>query len=227
VARVRPCGPHPACCARRPSPTNGCGRRSTPHDRRESMGWPEGHVGRRNTPQAWRIPHGGLSPRLPLGTRHWALPFRPLREGCGPGGARRTRARVSGLEIGDEAGRAGLARRRWQQLYRCLRRTQPGPERSGGTRPRSPSSPSTKAIHVRPDTAWTTGVDVLWVSCGVPPPAVGMGTTWRTRELYTPASTEPGRPQNVAAQRVAGRRRELCTNPRSLLLLRTSISLLW
>src|SRR5688572_24680160 len=31
------------------------------------------------------------------------------------------------------------ARRRWQQLYRCLRRAQPGPERSGGTRPTPPS----------------------------------------------------------------------------------------
>jgi hypothetical protein len=28
------------------------------------------------------------------------------------------------------------ARRRWQQSYRCLRRAQPGPERSGGTRPK-------------------------------------------------------------------------------------------
>ena len=28
------------------------------------------------------------------------------------------------------------ARRTWQQLYRCLVRAQPGPERSGGTRPK-------------------------------------------------------------------------------------------
>src|SRR3712207_4464222 len=30
------------------------------------------------------------------------------------------------------------ARRSWQRLYRCLLRAQPGPERSGGTRPTPP-----------------------------------------------------------------------------------------
>jgi hypothetical protein len=30
---------------------------------------------------------------------------------------------------------AAVARRRWAQFYRALRRAQPGPERSGGTRP--------------------------------------------------------------------------------------------
>src|SRR5207253_10825728 len=39
----------------------------------------------------------------------------------------------------DAAGRGfwpDAARRGWQQSYRCLPRAQPGPERSGGTRPR-------------------------------------------------------------------------------------------
>src|SRR3954462_2242468 len=33
---------------------------------------------------------------------------------------------------------AAVARRGWQQRYRCLPRAQPGPERSGGTRPNPP-----------------------------------------------------------------------------------------
>src|SRR4051812_45897682 len=40
-------------------------------------------------------------------------------------------------ETSDEmmAGAPPLARRGWQRRYRCLPRAQPGPERSGGTRP--------------------------------------------------------------------------------------------
>src|SRR5687767_7099469 len=47
------------------------------------------------------------------------------------------------------------ARRRWQRLYRCLRRAQPGPERSGGTRPtpavQSPAHP--RKLEVEPPSA--------------------------------------------------------------------------
>src|SRR3712207_902373 len=44
----------------------------------------------------------------------------PRRRGC------RTIERIRG---------AAVARRGWQRRYRCLPRAQPGPERSGGTRP--------------------------------------------------------------------------------------------
>src|SRR4051794_1269430 len=37
------------------------------------------------------------------------------------------------------------ARRRWQRSFRCLRRAKPGPERSGGTRPKP------EAVLSRPD----------------------------------------------------------------------------
>src|SRR3954471_23663749 len=36
---------------------------------------------------------------------------------------------------------AAVARRGWQRRYRCLPRAQPGPERSGGTRPAPRPSP--------------------------------------------------------------------------------------
>src|SRR3954471_23149752 len=36
---------------------------------------------------------------------------------------------------------AAVARRGWQRRYRCLPRAQPGPERSGGTRPTPRPSP--------------------------------------------------------------------------------------
>jgi hypothetical protein len=58
-----------------------------------------------------------------------------LREGCAPAGARHRRAVHGGGRSAWDPGAPG-ARRRWQQLYRCLRRAQPGPERSGGTRPK-------------------------------------------------------------------------------------------
>ncbi|MBB4639460.1 hypothetical protein FHS01_005535 [Longimicrobium terrae] len=60
-------------------------------------------------------------------------------------------ARPEGRERGSRAPRPSTgsgpwrepgARRRWQQLYRCLRRAQPGPERSAGTRPNRLSNPS-------------------------------------------------------------------------------------
>jgi hypothetical protein len=54
----------------------------------------------------------------------------PLREGCAPAGPRPRSGRHSSIVPAAQG-----ARRRWQRLYRCLRRAQPGPERSGGTRP--------------------------------------------------------------------------------------------
>src|SRR6202008_4490752 len=41
---------------------------------------------------------------------------------------------------------AAVARRRWQQSYRCLRRAKPGPERSGGTRPNPGRFPDRRSV---------------------------------------------------------------------------------
>src|SRR4051812_14755949 len=75
--------------------------------------------------------------------RHPTIWAPPTREGCTPGGPGHRRG-ASMVRKRIEAGAAG-ARRGWQQSYRCLPRAQPGPERSGGTRPN-------RAVHHRLET---------------------------------------------------------------------------
>src|SRR6202008_3367127 len=62
------------------------------------------------------------------------LRAREMREGCAPAGPRRRRARADAADRARNAG-AAVARRSWPQSYRGLLLAQPGPERSGGTRP--------------------------------------------------------------------------------------------
>jgi hypothetical protein len=50
------------------------------------------------------------------------------REGCAPAGPRTRSGGAQAVSCSPAQG----ARRRWQRLYRCLRRAQPDPERSGG-----------------------------------------------------------------------------------------------
>src|ERR1700741_3705297 len=73
---------------------------------------------------------------------------RQPREGFAPAGPRHRRARA---DVGGDAERPGatVARRRWQQSYRCLRRAKPGPERSGGTSPNTavPFSKNRESTH--------------------------------------------------------------------------------
>ena len=78
---------------------------------------------------------------------------RRSREGCAPGGPRHRRAARGGRDSEEGRGAPG-ARRGWAQLYRALPRAQPGPERSGGTRPHSevPGFGSPSCLHP-PETA--------------------------------------------------------------------------
>ena len=121
-----------------------CGGRGRRRGRREGAG---GFV-RAGRVRAGPIESAGNGTAVATEVGRWKRAAAPkLREGCAPGGPRPRRARSAVAETGRGPGAPG-ARRRWQRVYRCLRRAQPDPAPAGRVGiAREPDAPG----HAHPD----------------------------------------------------------------------------
>jgi hypothetical protein len=122
---------------------------------------------------------------------------REMREGFAPAGPRRRRACVEAGGVDARLG-ATVARRRWQQSYRCLRRAKPGPERSGGTRPPPAVAVSPRDGPTDPHPTERRSVDGLPRRCDTPNASV-TDVRIRSRRHTPGGNCFPGIPPRLRA----------------------------